>query len=112
MEELPEKLLLITDILEADKEEAMVVEAKVEEATEESQREEEISRVGTKHSQPSNGPSVSFITTEEAAIGPTLVREYMSAACAWAQGRPACKNTPTQNIEADMGQEMEGGVEI
>lgn len=82
MEEQPENLLLILDILEADKEEAMVVEAEVEEATEELQGEEEKLKVGTKLFQLSNAPSVNSLMTEEGATGPTLAREYISAACA------------------------------
>ena len=82
MEEQPENLLLILDILEADKEEAMVVEAEVEEATEELQGEEEELKVRTKLFQLSNAPSVNSLMTEEGATGPTLAREYISAACA------------------------------
>ena len=81
MEEWPEKLLLMPDILEADNEEAMVVGAEVEEAKEELQGEEEKLKVETKHLQPSNAPSVNSLMTEEGATGPTLVREYISAAC-------------------------------
>ena len=83
MEEEPEKLHQVMDTLEVDREEAMVVEAVVEEATGEAKEEEiQLARVGTQHSQPSNGPSVNSTMIEEAVIGLTLARESTSAACA------------------------------
>ena len=109
MEEQPENLLLILDILEADKEEAMVVEAEVEEATEELQGEEEKLKVGTKLFQLSNAPSVNSLMTEEGATGPTLAREYISAACAWVLVRPAYWITPIMITDPDMEQTMGGG---
>ena len=66
--------------MEADREEAMGVEAEVEEAEEGLQGEEEDLTARTQHIQLSNVPSVDSLMKEEDVTDQILVAEYISAA--------------------------------
>ena len=80
MEEELEKWLLVADIMEADKEEPMWVEAEVEESKEDLQGEEGKLIVRTQHIQPSNAPSVNSLMRREGVTGQILAAEFISAA--------------------------------
>ena len=78
MEEEPEKSPTGVDSMEADREEAMEMEAEVEEAKEELQGMEEALRVRTQHIQLSNVPSVDSLMKEEDVTGQIHVAEFTS----------------------------------
>ena len=78
MEEEPEKSPMGVDLMEADREEAMGMEAEVEEAKEELQGMEEALRVRTQHIQLSNVPSVDSLMKEEDVTGQIHVAEFTS----------------------------------
>ena len=80
MEEEPEKSPTEVDLMEADREEAMGMEAEVEEAKEELQGMEEALRVRTQHIQLSNVPSVDSLMKEEDVTGQIHVAEFTSVA--------------------------------
>ena len=80
MEEEPEKSPMGVDLMEADREEAMGVEAEVEEAKEGLQGEEEDLTARTQHIQLSNVPSVDSLMKEEDVTGQIHVAEFTSVA--------------------------------
>ena len=74
-----EKWLLVADIMEADKEEPMWVEAEVEESKDLLGEEGKLI-VRTQHIQPSNAPSVNSLMKREGVTGQILAAEFISAA--------------------------------
>ena len=80
MEEEPEKSPMGVDLMEADREEAMGMEAEVEEAKEELQGMEEALRVRIQHTQLSSVPSADSTMRGEDVIGLTHAAEFTNVA--------------------------------